>query len=50
MGRTKATLDEAEVADLLAMKADFAVHKGETEEIKEDVDLLRKEVQLVHTK
>ena len=34
---TKSVIDEAEVADLLAMKAYFAAHNGETNELKEDV-------------
>lgn len=50
MGRAKSVIDEAEVADLLAMKADFTAHRGKTEEHKEDVELLRKDVQLINSK
>ena len=44
MGRGKNSLDESEVAALLAMKGDFLQHRDETTELCSEVDDLRKDV------
>lgn len=50
MGRSKASLDESDVADLLAMKGDFLQHREETAELRGEVDDLRKDVHSINTK
>ena len=44
MGRGKASLDESEIAELLAMKGEFLQHRDETAELRGEVDALRKDV------
>ncbi|EMS50438.1 hypothetical protein TRIUR3_26348 [Triticum urartu] len=43
MGRSKPSLDEAEVSDLLAMKDDFAQQREETAELRGKMEDLCKE-------
>lgn len=50
MGRLKPSLDEAEVADLLAMNGEFVQNKEDTVELREEVDGLRKDVHSIHLK
>ena len=44
MGRVKNSLNESEVAELLAMKGEFLQHREETAELRGEVDDLRKDV------
>ncbi|XP_044448015.1 uncharacterized protein [Triticum aestivum] len=44
MGKGKASLDESDVAELLAMKGEFLQHRDETAELRGEVDDLRKDV------
>lgn len=50
MGHSKARVDEAEMADLLAMKADVAANCEETTKLKEDMELLHRDVLAINTK
>lgn len=50
MGRSKPSLDEAEVADLLAMKGEVVQNREETAELREEVEGLRKDVHVVTLK
>ncbi|KAI4979248.1 hypothetical protein ZWY2020_016001 [Hordeum vulgare] len=50
MGRSKSTLEESEVADLLAMKGEFMQHREETADMRGEVDDLRKDVHNINLK
>lgn len=50
MGRSKPSLDEAEVADLLAMKGEVVQNREETQELLGEVDDLRKDVHAINLK
>ncbi|KAE8819504.1 D1 protease-like protein precursor [Hordeum vulgare] len=50
MGRSKSTLEESEVADLLAMKGEFMQHREETADLRGEVDDLRKDVHNINLK
>lgn len=50
MGRSKASLDESDVADLLAVKGEFLQHHEETAELRGEVDDLRKDMHSINTK
>ena len=50
MGRAKASLDESEIAELLAMKGEFLQHREATAELRGEVDDLRKDVHAIGLK
>ncbi|KAE8807376.1 Synaptotagmin-7 [Hordeum vulgare] len=50
MGRSKSTLEESDVVDLLAMKGDFLLHREETADLRGEVDDLRKDVHSINLK
>ncbi|KAI4984274.1 hypothetical protein ZWY2020_051951 [Hordeum vulgare] len=50
MGRSKSNLEESHVADLLAMKGDFLLHREETADLRGEVGALRKDVHSINLK
>ncbi|KAE8821183.1 hypothetical protein D1007_00810 [Hordeum vulgare] len=50
MGRSKSNLEESDVADLLAMKGDFLLHREETADLRGEVDDLRKDIHSINLK
>lgn len=50
MGRSKSSLEESDVVDLLAMKGKFLQHREETTYLRGEVDDLRKDVESINLK
>ncbi|XBH95733.1 hypothetical protein VPH35_086248 [Triticum aestivum] len=50
MGRSKPSIDESELAELLQLKEDVLTNREDTTGLREEVDLLRKEVCLTNAK
>lgn len=50
MGRSKASLDEGEIAELLALKGELLQNREDTAELRGDMDELRKDVHAIHLK
>ena len=50
MGRSKQSVDETDLAELLHLKEDVAANREETTGLREEVDLLRKDIQATNFK
>lgn len=50
MGRSKASVDDSDIADLLALKGDVLQNREDTAELRGEMEDLRKDVHAIHLK